>query len=179
MRLFWQALCRRPYPAAVTRLTRPIGCIDLLLDILRIISRGGNFFSLDDLDVIVKGRRVVVCFSLHRRLYPCIRFGDTLTHGVCRVGLVILLDASRRLCLGTAARVGLLEPDKIQENERPIEGTFAAWFNLATWLRNQGAILYLVQPQATLLLNHDSEGWPAAKHNLGTQSANQLMEYPD
>ena len=58
----------RPYPAAITCLTCPIGCIDLLLDILRIVSNSGVFLRLDDFDIVAEGR-VVVCFSLHRRLY--------------------------------------------------------------------------------------------------------------
>lgn len=68
----------QPYPAAVTCLTSPIGCIDLLLNILRIIGRGGILFSLDDSDIVIQGR-VVVCLSLHRRLYFFSDFA-TLSH---------------------------------------------------------------------------------------------------
>ena len=56
-----------PYPAAVTCLTGPIGCIDLLLDMLRIIGGSDIYFGLDDFDVVTEGR-VVVWLSPHRRL---------------------------------------------------------------------------------------------------------------
>ena len=78
----------RPYPAAITCLTGAIGCIDLLLDILRIVSSSGIFLSLDDFDIVAEGR-VVVCFPLHRRLYLFfVPVCDSLTHGVCRESLV-------------------------------------------------------------------------------------------
>ena len=75
----------QPYPAAVTCLARPIGCVDLLLDILRVVGRRGILFGLDDFDVVAEGR-VIVCFSLHRRLYFSLSsaFATTFTHGVCR-----------------------------------------------------------------------------------------------
>ena len=66
----------RPYPAAVTCLTRAVGCIDLLLDILRIVSGSGIFLSLDNFDIVVE-RRIVVRFPLHRRLYSSLRFATT------------------------------------------------------------------------------------------------------
>lgn len=78
MGFFQQANCMRPYPAAVTCLTRPIGCIDLLLDILRIVGSSGIFLSLDDFDIVAEGR-VIVCFSLHRRLYFFLPLRESMT----------------------------------------------------------------------------------------------------
>lgn len=75
----------RPYPAAVTCLTRPIGRIDLPLDILRIIRSGGILLSLDDFDIVAE-ERVIVCFSLHRRLYSFFRCPTALLHTEFAVG---------------------------------------------------------------------------------------------
>ena len=85
----------RAYPAAVTCLTSPIGCVDLLLDMVRVIS-GKNVFllRLDDLDMVVvmvdvvTERGVIVYLPLHRwpqSLFPfCDKPTTFFSHGVCR-----------------------------------------------------------------------------------------------
>jgi hypothetical protein len=55
---------RKTYSASIARLSRSRGRVDLFLDILGVIGRRILLLSLDDFDIIERGR-IIVCLSLH------------------------------------------------------------------------------------------------------------------